>query len=758
MRKKIMKTVAVCTTAAMLMSMVGCGEEDNAPTTENQTETPDIVFKSLFYNEKKGIVALIDREVEGEPESVFKVQDGDGNDVAFTKITVVAGTNLTFVFSTPLDATKEYYVLYGNVKQAVQMPSPYSTDGFESKYTYDGEDLGATYESSKTTFKVWAPTAESVKVNLYESGDPEADDLIESVEMNLTEKGVYVLEKSGDLNKKYYTYTVVIKGEEKEACDPYARTTGVNGKRAMVIDLDSTNPDGWDADVNPNAGSLITDAVIYELHLRDISVDESSGITNKGKYLGLTEVGTVTADGNKTGLDYIKDLGVNYVHILPMYDYGSVDESKLDEPQFNWGYDPVNYNVPEGSYSTDPYHGEVRVQEAKKMVKSLHDNGISVIMDVVYNHVYNAEEFCFNNIVPGYFSRISDSGVYSSGSGCGNDTASERSMVRKYIVDSVKYWADEYHIDGFRFDLVGLIDVTTINEIIEEVHKTHPDVIFYGEGWDMKTQTTKNVKLATQSNASMMPEFAFFNDYFRDSVRGGNNGSSAGYGTGEESKYLQVSKMLQGRTTWSTTPTQIINYAACHDNYTLYDKIGLSYPNASIDEKASMTKLTASITIMSQGVPFIHNGEEILRTKTNEDGSINSNSYNSSDDVNAIKYSTLENEVYVDTYNYYKGLIAFRKAHAGLRMTTSQMVEENFTVMENTPNGVVACVIAGGANGEASDGIYMVFNATDNDVTVDLPEGVWNVYVNAEKAGVEPISSETGSVTVKAMSCMILSK
>lgn len=758
MRKKIMKTVAVCTTAAMLMSMVGCGEEENAPTTENQTETPDIVFKSLFYNEKKGIVALIDREVEGEPESVFKVQDGDGNDVAFTKITVVAGTNLTFAFSTPLDATKEYYVLYGNVKQAVQMPSPYSTDGFESKYTYDGEDLGATYESSKTTFKVWAPTAESVKVNLYESGDPEADDLIESVEMNLTEKGVYVLEKSGDLNKKYYTYTVVIKGEEKEACDPYARTTGVNGKRAMVIDLASTNPDGWDADVNPNAGSLITDAVIYELHLRDISVDESSGITNKGKYLGLTEVGTVTADGNKTGLDYIKDLGVNYVHILPMYDYGSVDESKLDEPQFNWGYDPVNYNVPEGSYSTDPYHGEVRVQEAKKMVKSLHDNGISVIMDVVYNHVYNAEEFCFNNIVPGYFSRISDSGVYSSGSGCGNDTASERSMVRKYIVDSVKYWADEYHIDGFRFDLVGLIDVTTINEIIEEVHKTHPDVIFYGEGWDMKTQTTKNVKLATQSNASMMPEFAFFNDYFRDSVRGGNNGSSAGYGTGEESKYLQVSKMLQGRTTWSTTPTQIINYAACHDNYTLYDKIGLSYPNASIDEKASMTKLTASITIMSQGVPFIHNGEEILRTKTNADGSINSNSYNSSDDVNAIKYSTLKNEVYVDTYNYYKGLIAFRKAHAGLRMTTSQMVEENFTVMENTPNGVVACVIAGGANGEASDGIYMVFNATDNDVTVDLPEGVWNVYVNAEKAGVEPISSETGSVTVKAMSCMILSK
>lgn len=758
MRKKILKTVAVCTTAAMLVSTVGCGKEDSVTTSENISETPDIVFTSIFYNEKKGIVALIDREVDGDVESAFKVIDGDGNEVSFSKITVVAGTNLTFSFSTPLDATKEYYVVYGNVTQQVKMPSPYSTDGFESKYTYSGNDLGATYTSNKTTFRVWAPTAENVKVNLYESGDYEADDLIESIEMTKSDNGTFVLEKSGDLDKKYYTYTVVIEGKETEACDPYARATGVNGKRAMVIDLDSTDPEGWDTDANPNAGSVITDAIIYELHLRDISADESSGITNKGKYLGLTETGTATADGIPTGLDYIKDLGVNYVHIMPMYDYGSVDETKLDEEQYNWGYDPVNYNVPEGSYSTDPYHGEVRVKEAKQMVKTLHDNNISVIMDVVYNHVYDAEDFCFNNIVPGYFSRISDSGVYSSGSGCGNDTATERSMVRKYIVDSVLYWADEYHIDGFRFDLVGLIDTTTINSIIEEVHKTHPDIIFYGEGWNMNTQTTKNVKLATQANAALVPKFAFFNDYFRDTVRGSNSGTGAGYGTGEENKYLQLSKMLQGRTTWSSDPLQIINYAACHDNNTLFDKIGISYPNATLEEKAAMTKLTAAITLMSQGTPFIHNGEEILRTKTKDDGTVSSNSYNLPDSVNSIKYDTLSDETYQNVYEYYKGLIAFRKAHKGLCMTSEQMIKENFYVMDNTPDKVVACLISGGANGESSDGIFMAFNGTDSVATVTLPEGVWKVCVNDEKAGTETITTATGSIEVKNMSCVILVK
>lgn len=357
----------------------------------------------------------------------------------------------------------------------------YATEAFEKEYTYSGDDLGAVWSREKTTFKLWAPTAETAAVNLYRGGTKGVADRLEQLPMKRTEHGVWVAEKQGDLNGTYYTYEVKVEQEIREACDPYARTTGVNGDRAMVLNLASTDPEGWEKDKNPHAGEEVTDAVIYELHVRDLSMDEGAGIKHAGKFLGLTETGTKTAHGVATGLDHMKDLGITHLHLLPFYDYGSVDETELDKPQFNWGYDPINYNVPEGSYATDPYHGEVRVKELKQTIQALHENGISVVMDVVYNHVHNAEEFCFNRLVPGYFSRIDSNGIYSNGSACGNDTASERSMVRKYIVDSVCYWADEYHLDGFRFDLVGLIDTETINEIVTEVHKKHPDVIFYGE-------------------------------------------------------------------------------------------------------------------------------------------------------------------------------------------------------------------------------------------------------------------------------------
>lgn len=371
------------------------------------------------------------------------------------------------------------------------MPIIYSTEEFEKEYTYTGNDLGAVWNKDSTTFRVWAPTAEEVYVNLYETGTPDTADLIESVAMTKGVNGTWVYTKSGDLNGTYYTYTAVLNGVREEVCDPYARTTGVNGKRGMVIDLASTNPEGWENDVNPHVNEGINDAIIYELHIRDLGTHSSSGITNVGKFLSLTERGTKTPGGMATGIDHIKELGITHIHLLPIYDFGSVDETSTNKNLFNWGYDPVNYNVPEGSYSTDPYNGEVRVAELKQMVKSLHEDGISVVMDVVYNHVYNAGEFCVNKLVPGYFSRIDDTGSYSNGSDCGNDTASERSMVKKYIVDSVNYWADEYHIDGFRFDLVGLLDTETINEIVTTVHAKHPDVIFYGEGWSMNTAVTK---------------------------------------------------------------------------------------------------------------------------------------------------------------------------------------------------------------------------------------------------------------------------
>ena len=299
------------------------------------------------------------------------------------------------------------------------MPNIYSTEKFEKEFTYSGSDLGATYTPEKTTFRVWAPTADTVTLNLYGSGTPGTDDLVEQLPMTADVNGTWIAEKEGDLNGTYYTYLVSVGGNENEACDPYARATGVNGKRAMVLDLSSTNPMGWENDTNPNAGMTYNDAVIYELHVRDLSSDESSGIQNTGKFLGLTETGTTTASGIPTGLDHMKDLGITHVHLLPVYDYASVDETQSDKPQFNWGYDPENYNVPEGSYSTDPYNGAVRVAEMKQMVKVLHDNQISVIMDVVYNHVYNASDFCVNQIVPGYFSRVNEDGTYSNGSDCG---------------------------------------------------------------------------------------------------------------------------------------------------------------------------------------------------------------------------------------------------------------------------------------------------------------------------------------------------
>ena len=641
------------------------------------------------------------------------------------------------------------------------MPNIYSTEKFEKEFTYSGSDLGATYTPEKTAFRVWAPTADTVTLNLYGSGTPGIDDLVEQLPMTADVNGTWIAEKEGDLNGTYYTYLVSVGGNENEACDPYARTTGVNGKRAMILDLASTDPDGWENDTNPNAGMAYNDAVIYELHVRDLSSDESSGIQNAGKFLGLTETGTTTASGIPTGLDHMKDLGITHVHLLPVYDYASVDETQSDKPQFNWGYDPENYNVPEGSYSTDPYNGAVRVAEMKQMVKVLHDNQISVIMDVVYNHVYNASDFCVNQIVPDYFSRICEDGTYSNGSDCGNDTASERSMVRKYIVDSVKYWADEYHIDGFRFDLVGLIDTETINEVVTEVHKTHPDVIFYGEGWTMDTAVTKEgYKMTTQPNSTAVPGFAFFSDTLRDALKGHVFYTTRkGYVSGAADLADTVKGCFLGQAgDWCTTPAQSINYASCHDNMTLLDRITRSTPGVSEEDRIRMNNLSAAIYMTAQGIPFLQAGEEMLRTKIDAFGGFLENSYNSPDSVNSIKWNTLEDETYQNVYNYYKGLIAFRKAHAALRLTNATDVNANITSVDGLDDNVLAFRINGGVNGETSDGIFVIFNPNSAETSVTLPDGAWDVCVNADHAGTGALTTVAGSVSVEPISAMVLVK
>ena len=638
------------------------------------------------------------------------------------------------------------------------MADIYSTPDFETAYTYRGNDLGATWTKEKTTFRLWAPTAHAVTLNLYCSGTPGCDDLIEKCSMESAENGTWIAEKTGDLNGVYYTFEVRIGTYTAEACDPYAKTTGVNGQRAMVIDLRATDPDGWQEDSDPNAGIDFTDAIIYELHVRDLSMDENSGIKNKGKFLGIIETGTKTPSGIPTGLDHIKDLGITHLHLLPVYDFGSVDEAHPENPQFNWGYDPVNFNVPEGSYSTDPFHGDVRVREMKEMVKGLHDNGISVIMDVVYNHVYNEKTFCFNRLVPNYFSRVTN-GVFSNGSSCGNDTASERSMVHKYIVDSVCYWADEYHIDGFRFDLVGLLDVDTINDIVASVHKTHPNVIFYGEGWTLNTKTVKKCILATQDHADLTPGFAYFNDTLRDSIRGSVFYSDAlGFVTGAVGIGEKLEACFRGMISWCPEPSQTINYVSCHDNNTLWDRIALAAPKASFNELVQMNRLAAVFYMTAQGVPFMQAGEEMLRSKPDPKGGYVENSFKSPDSINSIKWNLLDKAAYMDNLEYYKGLIAFRKAHPVLRMTSVYDILSNLVPVHCDHAQIGAFHLRGDVCYEPADEIFLIFSAAETWEKIKLPKGQWHMCINGKYSGNKSLGIREGVINVPPVSAVVLVK
>ena len=630
----------------------------------------------------------------------------------------------------------------------------YSSQEFESKYTYHGADLGASWSKDRTVFRLWAPTAEAVTINLYRSGKEGTDDLLRQISMEPDVNGTWIAQADGDLNGVYYTYLVLVDGKIIEACDPYARTTGVNGDRAMILDLASTNPENWENDADPHADLNITDAFIYELHVRDLSMHQSAGIKHKGKFLGLTETGTKTKSGIPTGIDHIKGMGVTHLHLLPVYDFGWTDEDRKD-PQYNWGYDPVNFNVPEGSYSTDPYHGEVRVKEMKQMVKALHDNGISVVMDVVYNHVYEAEDFCFNEIVPNYFSRTDKNGKYSDGSCCGNDTASERSMVRKYIVDSVNYWADEYHIDGFRFDLVGLIDTQTINEIMHTVHQKQPNVIFYGEGWSMATGVTKpNVELTVQANSPKVPGFAFFSDTIRDTLRGSVFYDDApGYVSGAHIDKNELEACFMGVPSWAAQPSQSVNYVSCHDNHALFDRIRLAAPEAPVDIQIRMNNLAAAYSILSQGVPFMQAGEEMLRTKPGKKGSFDHNSYRSPDKVNSIKWDTLEQQEYKQTCDFYRGLIAFRKAHPALRCMTRDQVWSSVHPIPCDNEHVVAFQIDEGENE-----LLIAFNADAQTVSLPLPLGCWNIHVKDCMAGTGVLETAENEISISPVSAVVLSR
>ena len=613
-------------------------------------------------------------------------------------------------------------------------------DTAQKPLSHDGDDLGAIITGSGTSFKVWAPTASQVVLNLFTAGN--GVDAYKSVDMVRGEKGVWAhTEECG--HGTYYTYTVTTAVGTQEAVDPYAKSAGVNGKRGMVVDLSRTNPTGWGNAALSSPISSYSEAIIWEVHVRDFS-NKISSSNYKGKYLAFTETGLVNEHGKSVGVDYLKELGITHVHLLPVYDYASVDETKPDT-QFNWGYDPENYNVPEGSYSTDPYNGEVRIKEYKEMVKSLHDAGIGVIMDMVYNHTYDANS-SLNKIVPYYYYRYTNTGVNSSASGCGNDTASERYMFGKFMVDSTSYWVKEYKLDGLRFDLMGLHDLETMQEIESAVHTINPNAIIYGEGWTMGA-TIDGSAQANQANISKITptgnaigSIAVFNDAIRDGLKGSVfEKTSKGYING--SSKATLSKVLFGikggvgaGIGWSVENSMVINYMSAHDNNTLWDKLLLSNPTYSDEMRNDMNNLGAAILMISKGTPFWQAGEEMLRTKGGDE-----NSYKSSDAVNNIDWSMLaEGTIQYETMLYYKGLIEMRKAYPIFTDSSSTVTSEHIG-----DKGSVAVTIEDGNGGK----VLVIINPTETNFTYTL-SGEWNLIADSERASSTVLARESGDISV----------
>lgn len=637
------------------------------------------------------------------------------------------------------------------------------------KFAYSGEDLGASYTKEATTFKVWSPTATKVQVLLYATGsDDEKNSRYLSVtDMEYDEQtGVWSASIEGDLLNKYYTYYVYNGKKGKETVDIYAKAVGVNGDRGMIVDLEATNPEGWENDRHVTVENQ-SEAIVWEVNVKDFSNDSASGISekNRGKYLAFTENGTTlnSSGYTSTGIDYLKELGVNYVQLMPVFDFGSVDESKTDMDQFNWGYDPKNYNVPEGSYSSDPFDGNVRINEFKQMVQSIHNNGMGVIMDVVYNHTYEGAKSWFNITVPEYYYRYTESGTWSNGSGCGNDTASEHAMFRKYMIDSIVYWATEYHIDGFRFDLMGLHDVETMNAIRAALDQIEggDKIIMYGEAWSLDSSTEPGTVLATQSNMSKLDaRIGAFNDGIRDGIKGSNfNAAEGGYIQGGQGNAKVKSGITAEVGNWAKAPTQTVTYNSCHDNYTLWDKLVATsgtfddYSTRN-EELVSMNKLAAAITLTSQGIGFFQAGEEFARTKKGDE-----NSYKSSSKVNQLDWN--RRSEYSDLVQYYAGLIEIRKNYAPFTDATDVSAKA-ISFLSDTPKGVIAYTLRNNLTvGEQWDKTALIFNATDTDqeITVsgkDLPDE-WVVVVNGDSAGLEGLAVVTDAkVTVKAGTAMML--
>lgn len=653
---------------------------------------------------------------------------------------------------------------------AAQTNSTYDAQ-FISWPTYEGDDLELSVNSTGTHFRLWSPKAEAARVRLYDHG--RGGDAYRTLDMTKhADNGTWTATVPQQLYGKYYTFQIKHNGRWlDETPGVWAKAVGANGKRAAIIDLNTTNPKNWDGDKGPEVKNF-SDVVLYEAHMRDLSMDPSSGIANKGKFLQFTEPGTKSPQGEATGIDHLKELGVTHVHILPSYDYNSVDETNLQNNIYNWGYDPQNYNAPEGSYSTNPSDPATRVREMKEMIKALHDAGIGVVMDVVYNHTAENDGSNFELTAPGYYHRHWNDGKYSDASGCGNETASDLKQMQDYIVNSVKYWAKEYHVDGFRFDLMAIHDTETMNRVAQELKEINPSIFVYGEGWTAGDSPLQPERRALKENVSKMKGIAVFSDDIRDAVKGHySNEEDPGFATGkpgnEETVKIGIvaatahpqvdySKGNKSKFPYAESPEMIVNYVSCHDDLCLTDKLKKSMPDATEAQRLAAAKLAQTIVMTSQGTPFIFAGEEVFRDKKGVH-----NSYKSPDSINAIDWNNKTK--YKDQYEYYKGLIALRKAHPAFRMTTAKDIAKNLKFdkidSKKTPN-LISYSLLNNANGDEWKEIKVVFNGAPTAQTVKIPKGNWQVVARDGK--IDPANAlETiagGAVEVAPFSALILHK
>lgn len=635
---------------------------------------------------------------------------------------------------------------------------------FEEYPIPEGKLVEMEYSPIETKFTLWAPTAEEVRVLLYDSGNEGS--AYQTLSLEMGEDGIWNTSIKEDLKGKFYTFNVKVNGKWLgDTPGIMAKAVGVNGKRAAVIDLRSTDPEGWANDVRPLLKDY-ADIIVYEMHHRDFSLDSVSGIRNKGKFLALTELGTTTSQGEKTGIDHLKKLGVTHVHILPSYDYASVDESKPDKAQYNWGYDPQNYNVPDGSYSTDPYKPDVRIKEFKQMVQALHKAGIRVVLDVVYNHTFNTEESNFERTVPGYFYRQTKDGKPANGSGCGNETASDRAMMRKYMVESVLYWINEYHIDGFRFDLMGIHDIETMNEIRAAVDKIDPSIFIYGEGWAASAPQLNQEELAMKANIYKMPRIAAFSDEMRDGLRGGWDDDRKGafligqpghemsikFGLVGAVKHPQVinDSVNYSKEPWALQPTQMISYVSCHDDMCLADRLKATMPDATDEERASLHKLAETFVFTSQGVPFIFAGDEMMRDKKGIH-----NSYNSPDSINTIDWRN--KTIHHDVFDYVRELITLRKNHPAFRMGDADKVRQYMEFLPVEGSNLVAFILKDNANGDSWKNIIVAFNSRKEPAKLSIPAGRYTIVCKDGKIKQSGMGQVSGNeIIVPARSAMII--